>query len=370
MKHTVLLLYAACLAGLCAGAVPTDRISALRDRLSATGAELTDSDRATIDDFWRTALDTMLLSDGSAQIVTIRRQIQQQKGSEPLSFFATGYVQVGRGHLETAFESVAQWEASSRKALMQRNLMILTAQLESPLLATFGLERLADPDDVVRYWAVRAVTAPGIVTQITDPAISDEVLKERILEALAERVEDEPSLDILRNIVAFSAMISHDTSRQILLDAMQRRVEAYKSWQVDNETFDAILLRYVGQLVLNEPQGQTRTALARGFAELLAMVFQRYMYEPSPLTDEQRSALVGVIAEVDSQILNRVMGQQTPFIRILQRGGDGMDREYQAYFGSEVGPGHLATRLNFNYGRTDAGQPINSPPRLPAPPER
>lgn len=371
MKKTVFLFIGVCV--FCAvkvWGVPTDEISSLRQRLSGSGMAVTDADRAVIERFWRIAQDAMLLSEDPAQLVSIRRQIQQEKGIEPLSFYATSYIQAGRNHLKSAYETVSRWEDSEKKVLMERNLMILTAQLESPLLAELGLERLGHSDEVVRYWAVKTVAGPVIAQQLTAEATGDAVLTETILKGLAERVTIEPSTDILRMIVTFAAMVNRDEARDILLSAAQRRMQAYMDWNVENEHFDAALLKVMGQVILSERAPETRALLARRFAELFSLVFQRYLAEPSPLTDEQKRALLNVIVEVDNQILARVMGQQTPIIRIIQRGGAGLDREYESLFGSDIGAGQLATRLSFNYGRTPEGRVIHAPPKLPVPPSK
>lgn len=368
MKKTALFLIAACLFGAAVQAVPTDEIAALRQNLAGGGVTLTDADRAVIDRFWRIALDAMLLSDDPAQLVSIGRQVQQEKGTEPLSFYATGYVRAGRTHLQTAFETVAKWEASEKKTLVERNLMILTALLQSPLLAELGLERLSHADEVVRYWAVKSVASTALAQQLTDTATGDAVLTGTILKALAERVGPEPSLEILRNIVVFAAMVNREEARDILLAAAQRRIQAYMSWNVDNEQFDAVLLKAMGQIVLGERESEQRAATARRFAELFSMLFQRYLAEPSPLTEEQKAATAAVIAEVDNQILAKALGvPQTGVIRALQR-RSGLDKEYEDIFGSTVGAGKLATRLSFNYGKAPDGKVINSPPKLPTPP--
>ena len=370
MKKTALFLIAACLLGATAQAVPTDEISAVRKNLAGGGVTLTDSDRAVINRFWRIALDAMLLSEDPAQLVSIRRQVQEEKGTEPLSFYATGYVQAGRTHLQTAFETVAAWEPSEKRTLLERNLMILTAQLQSPLLAELGLERLAHADEVVRYWAVKSVASTALAQQLADTATGDEVLTGTILKALAGRVGPEPSLEILRNIVVFAAMINREEARGILMSAAQRRIQAYMSWNVDNEQFDVVLLKAMGQIVLAERESEQRAVLARRFAELFSMLFQRYLADPSPLTEEQKNAAAVVIAEVDNQILAKALGvPQTGVIRALQR-RSGLDKEYEDIFGSAAGAGKLAVRLSFNYGKTADGKVTNSPPKLPAPPQK
>lgn len=365
MKKTVFLLFAASLLGANGWAVPADEVGRLRQRLSSPGQTVTEADRGVIDRFWRIALDAMLLSEEPAQLVSIRRQLQQEKGSEPLSPYATAYIQIGSDHLTSAFEAIGRWADTERKTLMARNVMILTAQLESIALADIGLERLDHPDEVVRYWAVKAVANSGVARQLPTAAAAT---AEGVLTALAERVAIEPSTEILRVIVTFAAMVDHDRAREIMMAAVQRRIDVYMNWSVKNESFEAVLLTVMGQVVLAEQNATRRAAMARRFAELFSMVFQRFLADPSPLTDGQRQALLNVIVEVDNQILSRMLGQQTAILRAIQRPTGGLDREYEGIFGSEVGAGLLAVRLGFDYGRAPDGRAIHAPPKLPPPP--
>ena len=366
MKKALFLLILSGMVGVNSWAIPTDEIAALRQRTEGVEASLSDSDHAIVDRFWRISLDAMLLSEESAQVVSIRRQIEQQKGAHPDGGYAETYFDVGRRHLTTAFTTVANWQDSPRKTLMERNLMILTAQLRGLPLVELGLDRLDDPDDIVRYWAVRAVTDTAIAQQLssTEAGVAD--LAAKLFEALSDRAVQEPDLEILRNVVRFAAMFNRNEARQILLTLADRRIQAYMDWDVENEQFDVVLLKVMGQIVLADRESEARASMARRFAELLSMVFQRYLYEPSPLTEARRNALLTVIAEVDSQVLTRIMEGQTGIVRALQR-RSGLDREYETLFGSELRPGELATRLGFNFGRTADGRVINAPPKLPAP---
>jgi hypothetical protein len=369
MKKTVFLLTALGLMGAIGWAVPTDEISSLRQRVLAQGTALTEPDRAVIDKFWRVALDALLLSEEPGQLVSIRRQIQQERGPELLSLYATAYVQMGRSHLQTAFETVSGWAASPKKTLVERNLIILSAQLESPLLAEIGLERLAHPDDVVRYWAVKTVAGTAVAQQLTDAASGDTILTDKIIKALADRVSQEPSLDIVRNIITFAAIVNRDEARNILIAVAQRRIKTYSEWKVQNEEFDTVLLKTIGQMVLSERESETRAAMARGFAELYSLVVQRYMAASGQLSDEQKKAILTVIAEIENNITIKVLGVTPPtaLIRAIQR-GTGLDREYETLFGSEQRAGEFQTRLKFDFGKTADGKAKTAPPKLPAPP--
>lgn len=356
MKNTVFVLMAIVFGSMLAVAVPTDEISALRQRAQGETAVISEADRAMIEKFWQVALDAMLLSEDPTTVVSIRRQLQQEKG-DAAGPYAAEYVKVALSNLKTDFMTVEKWEESERKSFMLRNLMILAAQLESPLLAELGLDRLGHADDVVRYWAVKAVCNPAMAQHL-NTAIGDQ---SKIFAALAERIAQEPQMDVLRTIITFAAMVNRDEARGLLIAAAERRIAMYQAWAVVNESVDTLLLKTIGMIVLNEPETAVRAKMAQKFAELFSLVFQRYMADPSPLTDEQRAALLAVIAEVDNQIFTRLMGnQQTGVMRAIRspQWRTALEQEHVTYFGGPTRAGELGTRWKFTYdGKT-------APPKL------
>lgn len=360
MKKTAFSLVAMGFLGAFAAAVPTDEIAALRQRSQAETAVISEADRAIMDRFWQISLDAMLLSEDPTTVVSIRRQLQKEKG-DAAGAYAADYVKIALSHLKTDFMTVEKWEESERKSLMLRNLMILTAQLQNPLLAELGLERLAHSDDVVRYWAVKTVCNTAMAQQLNnaggDPS--------KLFDALTERIKQESQMDILRTIITFAAMVNRDEARGLLISAAERRIAMYQGWDVVNEPVDTLLLKTVGMIVLNEPESDIRAKMAQKFAALFSLVFQRYMVDPSPLSESQRTALLAVIAEVDNQIFTRLMGnQQTGVMRAIRspQWRTAMQREYETFFGSEARAGELGTRWKFTYdGKT-------APPTLAAKP--
>jgi len=360
MINRIFVLMTVVLGSMWALAVPNEQIAALRQRAQGDAAAISDADRAIIERFWQVALDAMLLSEDPATVVSIRRQLQQEKG-DAASPYSAEYIKVALSHLKTDFMTVEKWDESDRKTLMLRNLMVLTAQLQSPLLAELGLERLGHSDDVVRYWAAKAVCNPAMA-QYLNTAVGDQ---SKVFVALTERIAQEPQMDVLRTIITFAAMVNRDEARGLLIAAAERRIAMYQGWTVVNEPFDTVLLKTIGMIVLNEPETPIRAKMAQKFAELFSLVFQRYMVDPSPLTDEQRTALLAVIAEVDNQIFTRLMGnQQTGIMRAIRspQWRTALEREYETYFGGATRAGELGTRWKFTYdGKT-------APPKLAAKP--
>ncbi len=87
----------------------------------------------------------------------------EQKGGEYLSHYATTYVAEAKSSIETAFADARRMNDTQQRQMIERNLMILTAELKSPTLASLALQRLDAEDDVVRYWAFKSLTNNAVL---------------------------------------------------------------------------------------------------------------------------------------------------------------------------------------------------------------
>ena len=72
-------------------AVNSNEIESLRLRTQGASTELSSSDKEVIAKFWTEALNQMLLSKSSNEIVEIRRQLEAQKGDDFLSYYCSAY---------------------------------------------------------------------------------------------------------------------------------------------------------------------------------------------------------------------------------------------------------------------------------------
>lgn len=349
------------------GVVSTEPMARLRQETQAADS-LTDQQIEQIDKFWQTSLDQMLLTEDSTMIRQLAQNLVQERGVADTAF-GRAYLQAAKKHLAQAFQTIADWQASERKRLVVLNLTILLAQMQSAELLELGLPLLSHPDAAVRYWAGRAVCQAPIASAIANkPAVQADLFK-----ALQAAVAQETQADVLRAMVSFAVMVNTEPAAQLLASILDKRIAAYQSWNVDKESFDGFLLKTVGMQILAEQPSARRSMLAQKFATLYAMVFQRYMADPSPLTDAQRNALLTVIAEVDNQVLTRLMDNQpTSILRSIRQPmwRQALERDYEMFFGNTARAGELALRWQFDYGKTADGKPITAPPRLPAPPSK
>lgn len=339
-------------------------IEEIRLRTEGNRTELQASDRSAIEEFWEISLDTMQLSDTAQDIVDIRRQLEQQMGAEPLSFYSSAYDAAAKRSLQTAFANVARIEDAAKRALLEENLMVLTAQLKTPALADIALGKINDKNPVVRYWAVKAVTNSGVIQSLSSEITRDETTEEKILDALKERIGFEQQVEIETMIINFAAAMDHPVARDILLTVADKRIEAYKSWTLDKGGMDSRLLIAMGNVVLLSPDADVKRAFAQKFAELYALVFQAYMKGADLLPDAQLEQVISVILEVDKEVLAKMLNvPQTGILRDLQR-KVGLDRDYETIFGDRLRAGDLGNLYKFNYGKDASGKAITEPPAI------
>jgi hypothetical protein len=348
-------------------AISTVEIESVRMRTEAGSSELSASDKAAIAKFWDTASNTMPLAETANEVVQIRRQLEDQKGTEPLSFYATAYIAVAQEKLQTAFGRLETLSDPVRKELIKRNLMILTAQLKSAKLVPLALQKIDDADDVVRYWAVKTVTQPAVISQLVSDLTRDEETVAEIMKALKTRTDVETNGGILEMIIDFTMAIDTDASRQLIMSVADQRTKSYMDWSVTNEHVDVKLLTAMSFLIANQQNATVQSQLAQKFAILYSMSFQRYMLGKETLTDEQLAGVLTVMAEVAQTALDKNMEIKTRIVDVLRR-GTGLEREYEALFGDRMRAGQLGTTYKFNYGKDASGKAMTAPPKLGPPP--
>ena len=347
----------------------TTRIKEIRDQYAQSSTPLDSAAVQVIDDFWRKSVDAMMLTEDTDEMVALRLDLKKFSGDNHLSLYASAYLKAGRKHLGVATDTVGKWEENARKVRVERNLMVLVAELESVELADLALAKLSDKDPMVRYWAVRSLTSPEIVSQLKEDVTRDEKLTSQIISALEEYLKTSPDTLTLPFVAEFAAGINTAASRKLLWTLADRRIDAYMKWTVTDESVDAGILKSIGELapVVSDPL-EKQELLSR-FGRLYACVIGRYMQGEKLLPQAAKDRLVTVIAEVEDKIVGKqVAGWAMKFRTDLSKNIP-LDKDYELLFGSEGRVGELAGRLNFNYGKDGSGKALVSPIPLPPPPK-
>ena len=347
----------------------TTEIKTLRSRVQDLGVELTTSEKGVISKFWSTTLDQMMLLDASKECVETRRQLAEQKGSEPLSYYAAAYIAEAKSAIGVAFENAKRMEDPGHRQMIERNLMILTAELKSSDLAPLALQRLDGEDDVTRYWAYKAVTELAVIQQLTSDVTGDEKTTEAILTGLKNRTPVETQAEIQKMVIRFCMAFDDPLARDILVSIADSRIQAYRDWTVKDEMLEVSLLTALGNVAMLQQDPANKKIFGRKFSELYALTIQRYLKGKAAFSKEEVGQLLTVIAEVDQNVLGKSLGIKTGILLAL-KSKRGLEREYETLFGDRTRSGQLTELFGFDYGKNGSGKPITAPPELGPVPEK
>lgn len=349
-------------------AVDTSSVEQVRTQFLQSNAQPDKAAEQIIDEFWRKSLDSMMLVEDTGEIVKLRSDLVKQKGDKDLSLYASTYVKIANAHLKSALETVAGWDNNDAKKLrIERNFMILIAELGRMELADLAMTRLNHDDRMVRYWAVRAVTSPRVVSQLMSDITRDEKLTSQIVTSMGEYVKHYDDGIVLPFIAEFAAGIKNASGNSLLLAIADKRIDAYMKWTVTDEAADAGVLKSIGGLVFETASAATRQELLGRFGQLYSCVVQRYLIGTN-LPGASRDQLVTVICEVEAGVMEKMLpGSTNRFRNELQR-AQPIDKVYEALFGTSGKAGEFSTRMNFDYGKDSSGKSLAAPRPLPAPP--
>ena len=357
-----------CAISICAWSAGTITIGDVFDQYNQSTSQLDPEALRVIDDFWRISIDTMLLSDDTEKIVQLRLELQKYKGSNYLSFYASAYQKAAQEHIAVALETVKKLEDVTKKLRIERNLMILIAQLDRAGLSDLAIPELSNQDPMIRYWAVRSITSKEIVGQLKADVTRDEKRTAEIISALEGYLKSTSDTVTLPFIANFAEEMNTDASSKLLIMLADQRINAYMKWTVTDEVVDAEILKSLANLGMQVSDPADKQELLGRFGQLYACVIGRYMQsDKSPQVS--REQLITVISEVEDKIISKqIPGWATKFRTNLNK-NIALNDDYNLLFGSEGRIGELASKMNFNYGKDSSGKIIVSPRPLPPPPQ-
>lgn len=349
-------------------AVDTSKVEQVRTQFIQSNTQPDKAAEQVIDEFWRKSIDSMMLVEDTAEIVAMRSDLVKQKGDKDLSFYASAYVKIAAVHLKSALDTVAGWENNdSKKLRIERNFMILIADLGRMELSDLAMSRLNHDDMMVRYWSVRAITSPRVISQLTSDITRDEKLTSQILSSLGDFVKKYDDAIVLPYIANFAVGIKNAAGNSLLMAIADKRIDAYMKWTVSDEAADAGILKGIGGLIFETASASARQELLGRFGQLYSCVVQRYLIGTN-LPAASRDQLVTVICEVETAVMEKMLpGSANRFRNELQR-NQPIDKVYEALFGTSGKAGELSTRMNFDYGKDGSGKGLVVPRSLPTPP--
>ena len=359
--------------------VSTKRIDAVRQKALLNKDVLENADFEVIDAFWADALAELLMLDDFSEIVTTRSQIFACRGNPEPSQYSAGFITSAQKHLTAAFDDVQNWETDKRKTWIERNLIILTAQLQSPELLELGMRMIGHENGTVRYWAVKALTNLSVVRQLNaDVSLLAEPAA-RIASQLETTAEKETHPEILSLIAAFAGQVNGPQAKQLLTKIVDLRTSAYENWTVKYELMDAKLLRSLGREILSPVSQSNKAANSRRFAQLYSYAMQRFILGENVLSDVSKQQLASVLVEMEQSVLDKLLGRPQSTIKkavekiltrktIEQKDYSALEAEHDSLLGTAARKGELPAALNFDYGKNPDGSALTAPKKLGPPP--
>ncbi len=366
-KMRFLSCFAAILSFAAVAQVDTAPIEQIRTQSVQANTQPDAAAIQVIDEFWQKSIDTLMLAEDTSEIIAVREELVKQKGEKDLSFYASAYVKTADKHLKSALDTVSKWTEQDKRVRVERNLLILLAQLNSIELAELAIARLSDEDPMVRYWAVRALTSTSMVAQLKSDVTGDEKKMSQIIAGLEDYIKKQNDSRAWLLIGDFAVRSQTAASQNLLLSLADKRIDAYMQWNVTDEAADASILKSIGSLVQTTTAPAARQDLLARFGQLYSCVLQRYMMGEN-LSDASKDQLTTVIADVEDVVIVKILPGWTVKFKVSLAKSLSIDKDYELLFGSGTRPGDLVSRLNFNFGKDDTGKALLVPKPLPAAP--
>jgi len=332
---------------------------------------LTPQDLAVIDAFVLDVVEEIVQTDDFTQIAATRalmlsrQNAQQQQYAQQLSESAGKYISAMLQEAQSISDPVRRFQVMG-------NLLMLVEGLKDPRLVDAAVRCIAQDNNCVRYWAVRAATDQTLWTKLNQNQASAAKLADQIM-AECGRVIEASSSEVVNLMVDFAGRFNTPGADALLIRAADERIKRYAAWDAGYELADAAVLKLLSNRLI--AGGTANPEVARRFAQLYSFVIQRYIkgQQRSMLTGASRSYLASVIAEVEDKCLTKLLGVRQPTLtRALQEVNlDNLQAEHDKLLGGTGQAGALVSKLNFTYGtgpgNRSAPLPLPDPPVSPAP---
>lgn len=342
-------------------AVDTRAIDRVREK-NVLGEE----DFRIIEQFVNDAIDELINTADFTQVARLRaiivtRQSEQAQYNEQYSRYL-------RKRIGEAFAQTKDLEDVVRRHRVRMNLTILVAQLENPRLVDIALEALDDPDESVRYWAVRALTSRRLIEKVEAGSGNSAVVGN--IASKFEGIVKTAAPEVLRIMVDLARVVNNDQTQNLLLEITDIRIERYSDWTARASAIDIEVLKLLCDKLLTG--GGKTDELGRRFAQLYAYVMQKYILVlrgEISLDEEQKLELVSILVEIEDKCIGKLTGlQQTVIRRAVELDDDNtLYQESIRLLGGPARLGEIPARFGFDYGTAEDGGKLTQPRQLSVP---
>lgn len=358
-KYAILVTLSGCLFWGMAVRCQAVDAKLLRDVDEVLGKGVLDrSDLRIIDRFMAEAVQDLVNSEDLSSTARTRTIILSRKSDQ--AQYAEQYSNSAYNHISEALKTASELTPEDLKFKVTVNLLILIDALEDVRLADLAMRKLNNESEVVRYWAVHAITNRHITEQLNAGGADNSRLAGRIVGELGKVVEA-AAVETLALVAEFGGGVLIPEGENLLLQVADMRSKRYYDWEVKGELLDAKVLKL---LCIKMYSGdQSKPEIARRFGQLFSYALQRYIKAGDRLSDVQKQRLRSVLAETEKTCLGmhlRII-QRTIRDAIVHDDLEALKNEHERLFGDQTSAGQLGEKLKVDYGKAFAA--------LPNPPE-
>jgi len=350
--------------GVCSG-VGTGEIDAVRRKGVLSGGDL-----AIIDRFVAEGVEELVDTRDFASVGKLRQTILACAHSSTKSAegqYSDQFLDSARKYIPAGFEAASSLEPEDRRFKAALNLLILVDELKDSRVAELAFGMLNDENNVIRYWAVHAVTNAAVAEQLNsrvDTRAAGEIV--RRLKAVVERADARTT----GLIADFAARINIPEGQELLLQIVDLRMSKYADWTVENELLDSTILKLLYEKMIS--QESMDPGVARRFGQLYSYAIQRYVKGRECIGQAGRYELASVLVEIEYECINSLLGgmRQREIKKAVElEDSMALLMEHNRLLGDDRKSGELPVKLDFDYGRDSAGNKLAGPLKLADPPE-
>ena len=352
---------------LCAGlalGVDTTAIDALRAKTS-----LSDADATVIDQFAAAVVREMLIRTEFTNVAQARDAfVLRMNATSPNPKYEELFVAACEEQFRQGLAEADKVTDSDRRNSIKTNLLIMLDKVGHIGTARVALGQLDAQRVPVRYWAMRCLTNPDVVTRLNESGQGNAEAAREIASRLQTTVAAESSPYCLELALGFADGANVPEAADLLLTIANKRIGEYENWTARYEFLDGRLL----EALCKKAKGNKVAAAA--FGQLLSHCLQkytRYMESPSQspiLGDQQAGYLASALIATEKGCLSEIHSGSSAIQSAIAKGGaqgaSALAGEYTLLFGTNESPGELTRVLGARYADA-AGKEQATPRPLP-----
>jgi hypothetical protein len=248
------------------------------------------------------------------------------------------------------------------------NLLVLVDEFDDIRLLELAVDKIDAQHKAISYWAVHMFCKDSIIQQLNAQKSTNLKLIIKATNSLKSLI-GQADPEILGMITNFGSKIDTKQGEQLLFEIADKRIADYEQWKADDELLDSIVLK---DLYVRMKNTETvRPEVGQRFGQLYSYVFQKYInsLQAGTFSQTRMQRLGSVLAEIEHECLNRLLGPRTRMQDMVLRGDLSRAQfEYDQLFGSEAKPGELVAKLKCDFGKSEDGKALKVPKKLPAKP--